>query len=138
LIHSERDFHLRRGITDEANDFQGVKDIRVLIFAIHHHLSMGLMVWRQDPYRGPEQQHRKDKVPSHQSESLHIKKNSVKSITSQLEFTQILNYHVEALLETLTMTSLNIKCYQYLNDDASLVLKRNEKSPQKPLNKYAT
>lgn len=50
-MHVEIDFNLRGGITDEADDFQGVKDIRVLLLAIHHHLGVGLMVRRQDSYR---------------------------------------------------------------------------------------
>ena len=52
-MHVEIDFNLRGGITDEADDFQGVKDIRVLLLAIHHHLGVGLMVRRQDSYRDP-------------------------------------------------------------------------------------
>ena len=52
-VHVEIDFNLRGGITDKADDFQGVKDIRVLLLAIHHHLGMGLMVRRQDTYRDP-------------------------------------------------------------------------------------
>jgi len=49
LIHAEIDFNLRCGIADKANNFQGMKDITVLLLAIHHHLGMGFMVRRQDP-----------------------------------------------------------------------------------------
>lgn len=52
-MHVEIDFTLRGGITDEADDFQGVKDIRVLLLAIHHHLDVRLVVRRQDSYRDP-------------------------------------------------------------------------------------
>lgn len=54
LIHAEIDFNLRCGIADKANNVQGMKHITVLLLAIHHHLGMGFMVRRQDPYTETE------------------------------------------------------------------------------------
>lgn len=51
LIHAKIHFNLRGGVTDEADYCQGMKDVRVLIFAIGHHLGVRVMVWRQNPYR---------------------------------------------------------------------------------------
>lgn len=52
LVHAKIHFNLRGGIIDEADYRQRMKDIRVLIFAVGHHLGMRVMVWRQDPYTG--------------------------------------------------------------------------------------
>lgn len=52
LVHAKIHFNLRGGIVDEADYRQRMKDVRVLIFAVGHHLGMRVMVWRQDPYTG--------------------------------------------------------------------------------------
>ena len=51
-MHVEKDLDLGRGVTDEADDVQGVEDARVLLLAVGHHPGVGLVVRRQDSYRG--------------------------------------------------------------------------------------
>lgn len=64
-MHAKIDLYLRGGITDKADHLQGVKDVTVLILVIHHHLGVGLMVGRQDPYKDPEQKGQKTETPVH-------------------------------------------------------------------------
>lgn len=102
LIHAEIDFHLRRGVTDKTNDSQGMKDVRVLLLAIRHHLGVGLMVWRQDPYT----ETRKTKGETEAPIQTLLYRRAVWEelpITITLEFTQISNYRIYSLFEILTI-----------------------------------
>ena len=110
-MHVEIDFNLRCGITDKANDFQGVKDIGVLLLAIHHHLGMGLMVWRQDAYRDPgwvKKKKKEGKILRHQSKFLFYERESCAKLptTIRLELTQIFSYRRDYLLEIHTINQI--------------------------------
>lgn len=53
-----------------------MKDITVLLLAIHHHLGMGLVVRRQDPYTETEGGRKMGKVLRHRPKSLDYREPS--------------------------------------------------------------
>lgn len=55
-----------------------MKDITVLLLAIHHHLGVGFMVRRQDPYTETEGEKRTGKILRHRPKPLYYRGPSEK------------------------------------------------------------